>query len=72
MNKDGENNIKVLIFEGWCVGFRPLPADELRRKWETALREKDAGSYNGRLGWNSYSSIEFINNALGAYEALTT
>ena len=48
-----------------------MPFDQLKRKWEKAVKEKDAGSYKGRLGWNRYRDVEFINNALKSYEALT-
>lgn len=36
--------IDVVVFEGWCVGFRPLPEGELRERWERAVREKRSDS----------------------------
>lgn len=65
--------IKVVIFEGWCVGFRPLGDDELKRKWEDAVqqREKDEKKYDGRLGYVKLEDVQAINDALRGYDKLT-
>ena len=62
---------KVIILEGWCVGFRPLDHAELKRKWELAVSLVEQGCYRGRLGYNKLEDVEFINDALKAYEQLT-
>lgn len=31
-----EQKIDVIIFEGWCIGFQPLMADDLQNCWEQA------------------------------------
>jgi D-glycerate 3-kinase len=73
-NQQGdEKPIKVVIFEGWCVGFRPLDDNELKRKWNDAVqqrREKGVG-YDGRLGHVKLEDVQAINDALRRYDKLT-
>jgi len=71
VNRKGENKIKIVILEGWCVGFRPLPVVELERRWTEAVKQKDAGQYHGRLGWCKLIDLVFVNKALTEYEGLT-
>lgn len=61
----------MIVFEGWCVGFRALEATELRRKWEQAVAEKQKVSYQGRLGLHRLENLEFVNEALKRYDVLT-
>lgn len=70
-NRKGEYNTRVVIFEGWCVGFQALPVAELRRKWENAERQKETGNYSGRLAFNKLEDVELINEALRRYGQLT-
>lgn len=35
-----DEKIDVCIFEGWCVGFRALPPDSVKRKWREAQAHK--------------------------------
>lgn len=56
---------------GWCVGFRPLSKQELRRKWQDAVKQQETGGYQGRLGSNRFEDVEFINGALSEYNPLT-
>lgn len=72
-NRQEKDAIKVVIFEGWCVGFRPLDDDELKRKWEDAVqqREKDEKNYDGRLGYVKLEDVQAINDALRRYDKLT-
>ena len=72
VNREGENKIKIVILEGWCVGFRPLPKEVLERRWKEAVKQKDAGGYQGRLGRSKLTDLEFVNKALVEYEGLTT
>ena len=71
VNRDKRHKTEVVIFEGWCVGFRALPRDKLVKEWEGAVREREKGKYVGRLGWNKLEDIEFVNDALREYDQLT-
>jgi D-glycerate 3-kinase len=37
--------IGVVIFEGWCVGFKPLDEAAIRQKWEEGLRQEAIAGY---------------------------
>lgn len=71
VNKEGEEKVKVVIFEGWCVGFRAWDDDTLRGKWEGAVRQKEEGGYDGRLGHVRFEDVKTVNDALKGYDALT-
>ncbi|EAW20519.1 TDA10 family protein [Aspergillus fischeri NRRL 181] len=71
VNGDGQDKIKVVIFEGWCVGFRALDDRVLREKWEAAVRQKDQGGYDGRLGHVKFEDVKAVNDALRKYDVLT-
>ena len=73
MNQDGEEQVKVVIFEGWCVGFRAWDEEVLRGKWEEAVRrrEQDGGSYKGRLGFVEFEDVKTVNDALRGYDLIT-
>lgn len=66
------STIKVVLFEGWAVGFRPLPPPILRQKWEAATEAaRSDPNYNGRLGPSTLSSVQDINTALESYNQIT-
>lgn len=71
VNRDRRQKTEVVIFEGWCVGFRALPRETLVRQWEGAVREREKGGYVGRLGWNRLEDVDFVNEALRNYDQLT-
>lgn len=71
VNADGKQKIKVVIFEGWCVGFRPRDDETLRKKWEEAVKLKQTGDYQGRLGYVKYEDVKTVNDSLKKYNALT-
>lgn len=71
VNKYEDEPIEVVIFEGWCVGFRALEATKLHRKWEQAVAEKEKVGYRGRLGLHQLENLEFVNEALKRYDVLT-
>jgi D-glycerate 3-kinase len=71
VNREGQENIKVVIFEGWCVGFRPLDETTLKEKWEAAVQKKNEGKYDGRLGHVKLEDVRTINEALKRYDVLT-
>ncbi|KAK4040750.1 P-loop containing nucleoside triphosphate hydrolase protein [Parachaetomium inaequale] len=52
---------RVLILEGWCIGFRPLPSDLVAQKWSAPSRTL----HNHKL-----SHLEFINARLADYDAV--
>ena len=70
-NRDKRHKTEVVIFEGWCVGFRALPREKLVREWEGAVRKREKGDYVGRLGWSKLEDIDFVNEALRGYDQLT-
>ena len=74
VNEDSSKRpVEVIIFEGWCVGFRPLSDDELERKWREANSDVDDAQkeYNGRLGKLKLEDVKFVNKALKQYNDLT-
>ncbi|KAK0802698.1 hypothetical protein LTR02_003359 [Friedmanniomyces endolithicus] len=73
VNAEGKPPVEVVVFEGWCVGFRPLDDKEVERKWRAAQAEyesKDA-EYQGQLGKLQLLSVLFVNAKLREYDALT-
>jgi D-glycerate 3-kinase len=57
--------VRVLLVEGWCVGFRPLPDAEIEARWL-------AGSATTRtLHLHKLEHLQFVNAALGGYDVLT-
>lgn len=71
VNKEKEKTIKIVIFEGWCVGFRALESKDLQVVWAEAVAQKDEMYYSGRLGWTHFDDLEFVNEALKKYDVLT-
>ncbi|KAJ5338736.1 hypothetical protein N7541_010700 [Penicillium brevicompactum] len=68
---EGDKKVKVVIFEGWCVGFRAWDDHTLRAKWEAAVRQKESGDYHGRLGHVQFEDVKAVNDALRQYDVLT-
>ena len=62
----GPAKVQIVIFEGWCVGFRALGSNELRLKWERAQETKEGTLWKHRL-----EDLEFVNEKLRDYDALT-
>ncbi|KAJ9351234.1 hypothetical protein DTO027B9_6467 [Paecilomyces variotii] len=71
VNGEGQEKIKLVIFEGWRVGFRPWDDVTLKEKWEAAVRQKDTGNYDGRLGYVKFEDVKTVNDALKRYDVLT-
>jgi D-glycerate 3-kinase len=71
VNGEGQEKIKVVVFEGWSVGFRAWDDEVLREKWEDAVRRKEEGSYDGRLGYVALEDVKTVNNALKGYDLIT-
>ena len=61
---------KLIIFEGWCIGFRAIPDPELQERWENAVFRRAHDGYESRLALCQLSSIQYVNNALQDYHQL--
>lgn len=72
-NRDGEKPVEVVIFEGWCVGFRALSDGEVEAKWKAAVEEfkAEGENYEGRLGRLQLKSVLFVNEGLREYDEMT-
>ncbi|KAF2201479.1 putative uridine/cytidine kinase [Delitschia confertaspora ATCC 74209] len=68
VNKPGEPSVDVVVFEGWCVGFRALSNEEVERKWRDAKEGKLGES---QLSKHRLEDLLFVNEALKAYDLLT-
>ncbi|KAI0428095.1 putative Uridine/cytidine kinase [Xylaria sp. FL1042] len=62
VNAPGQPKVQVVIFEGWCVGYRSLPPAEVLRKYNAPSRT---------LKSHDPRHLQFINEKLGAYDAIT-
>ena len=71
VNKEDDKKISVVVLEGWCVGFRALGSDDVRRKWEEARAELAGNKYDGRLAHNRLEDLVFVDKALKQYDVLT-
>ncbi|KAF2180496.1 hypothetical protein K469DRAFT_729757 [Zopfia rhizophila CBS 207.26] len=67
VNKPGEPTIDVVVFEGWCVGFRPLSDAEVEKKWTEAREEK---LWETQLAKHRLRDLLFVNDALEGYSSL--
>lgn len=69
----GQEKVKVVIFEGWCVGFRSRPEQEVCMLWEEAVRrrEEDGPNYEGQLGCVALEDCKVVNEALRQYDVFT-
>lgn len=63
INGPDQPSVEVVIFEGWCVGFRSLDEGEVVRKWE------DANSRT--LRQHPLEHLLFVNEKLRAYDVIT-
>lgn len=65
--------MEVIVFEGWCVGFRPLSDDDVSKKWKAAKEQyaQQGDAYQGQLGKQNLESVLFVNAKLREYDALT-
>lgn len=73
VNATGQKPVEVIVFEGWCVGFRALSDEQVESKWQAAKAEaeKEDGSYKGRLGKLKLEDMLFVNSRLREYDAFT-
>ncbi|EFY99061.1 uncharacterized protein G6M90_00g024940 [Metarhizium brunneum] len=61
-NHPGQPPVQVVIFEGWCVGFRSVPAAQVEAKWKGPSRT---------LHKHKLEHLQFVNEELSNYDALT-
>lgn len=66
-----DRDIEVVLFEGWCVGFRSCSDQDLESRWNRAKEDATKPTYNGQLGKLSLKHIKFVNDALRDYDRLT-
>lgn len=74
VNTDPANPVRIVLFEGWCVGFRPVSDSALSERHFIAFKGANAADsgYQGRLGYNSRESVNTINEALKQYDEITS
>ncbi|RMZ80213.1 hypothetical protein DV737_g3093, partial [Chaetothyriales sp. CBS 132003] len=74
VNVDPANPVRVVLFEGWCVGFQPLTQRQLATAHSAAVsRLHDTTSYShhqGQLAHHSLASVTAINDALRQYRQI--
>ncbi|RDX49297.1 P-loop containing nucleoside triphosphate hydrolase protein [Lentinus brumalis] len=59
--------VDVVLFEGWCVGFYPIPRDEVERRWTRPLPGLEEGFLN-KKGYRIEDVLD-INERLKDYIA---
>ena len=72
VNSNSSNPVRVVLFEGWCVGFRSLKSEELECKHADATRKAGQSDYAGRLGHVELQHVQTINDALKQYDEITS
>jgi D-glycerate 3-kinase len=66
VNEPGQPKIQVVVFEGWCVGFRALPMGEVVRMREASKINASATLWKHRVG-----DLLFVNEKLAEYDRIT-
>ncbi|KAK2013058.1 D-glycerate 3-kinase [Colletotrichum eremochloae] len=62
VNSLGKPKVQVVIFEGWCVGFRALPDVEVEARWKAP---------NRALQRHKLEHLLLVNERLKAYDTMT-
>ncbi|RMZ87628.1 hypothetical protein DV736_g5137, partial [Chaetothyriales sp. CBS 134916] len=74
VNTDPSIPVRVVLFEGWCVGFQPLTSHQLATAHAAAVSRLHHTTshthYPGQLAHHSLASVAAINNALGQYRQI--
>jgi len=73
INSNGDKPVEVVIFEGWCVGFRSLSHRDVEEKWKRSREEvsKVTTQVESRLAQQTLENVLFVNDALRGYDKLT-
>ena len=66
VNGPGQPKVQVIIFEGWCVGFRSLSLEEVKKKQAESKSQASSTLWKHRL-----EDLLFVNEKLGGYDVLT-
>jgi D-glycerate 3-kinase len=59
--------VDVVLFEGWCVGFRALPEEELEQKWNLS---KSENLLQSQLRFHELEDIKWVNDKLKKYNGM--
>ncbi|KAI0206481.1 putative Uridine/cytidine kinase [Astrocystis sublimbata] len=62
VNSPSQPAVRVVIFEGWCVGFRALPPPSVAALYSAPSRT---------LTQHALEDLQFVNTQLGEYDAIT-
>lgn len=62
VNQPGQPKVQVVIFEGWCVGFRSISDEEVKAKSEAPSRT---------LRLHELQHLLFVNERLRGYDTIT-
>ncbi|KZL81157.1 d-glycerate 3-kinase [Colletotrichum incanum] len=62
VNSPGHPKVQVVIFEGWCVGFRALSESEVEAKWKAPSRT---------LQQHKLEHLLLVNERLKSYDTMT-
>jgi D-glycerate 3-kinase len=66
INGPSQPKIQVIIFEGWCVGFRSLSASAVEAKFAAA-----ASDPKSTLSKHKLEHLQFVNEKLKGYDVMT-
>ncbi|KAK7185541.1 D-glycerate 3-kinase [Paraphaeosphaeria sporulosa] len=66
VNQEPSSIVRVVLFEGWSVGFRAFAPQRLGEKYEHAVSALRSApdEYEGRLAHNTLRSLTTVNEAL--------
>ena len=72
VNQKGKPKVKVILLEGWCVGFRALRDGEVQYKWASSVEQHKEGTGATTTLWqHEFSHLLFINDQLRGYNVIT-
>ncbi|KAH8804958.1 P-loop containing nucleoside triphosphate hydrolase protein [Xylogone sp. PMI_703] len=71
VNAPGQPRIQVVIFEGWCAGFRALSTQELIAKQTAAKEAAKTSTEVKTLHKHRTEDLLFVNEKLSAYDVVT-
>ena len=66
INLPSQSKIQVIIFEGWCVGFRALSPSQVEAKYAAA-----ASDPSSTLPKHKLEHLLFVNERLKGYDVMT-
>ncbi|RFU35818.1 hypothetical protein B7463_g532, partial [Scytalidium lignicola] len=71
VNAPSQPRIRVVIFEGWCVGFRAISTAEVKIKQDVAKVAAGTSTQVKTLQKNRLEDLLFVNEKLRAYDTIT-